>query len=161
MPYRSTVYAPALRILHLEYSDCLNDSALAEIVAICRGTLQIRDYYGDWVSPALLAKKWYYSRFVIKYYGNPRSVLFQRIFEIFRPKRMRYFSRMCFCRFSTFIFMFCAKHTIYALFHKINFLQTKELKMFLLSFTSRENVFWWRHYAKRSEYLSKAHFFAT
>jgi len=49
---RSTSYAPSLRWLDLEYCDKINDTHLAEIVAVCRGTLKVRDYYGEDVEPA-------------------------------------------------------------------------------------------------------------
>ncbi|KAJ8313411.1 hypothetical protein KUTeg_009039 [Tegillarca granosa] len=54
MPHRSTVYAPNLRFLDLEYCDQVTDKDLAEIVAVCRGSLQIIDYYREDVCPALL-----------------------------------------------------------------------------------------------------------
>lgn len=52
LPHRSTCYAPALRFISLEYCDGLNDSHLSEIVAICRGTLKVQDYYGQNLEPA-------------------------------------------------------------------------------------------------------------
>ncbi|XP_078666494.1 uncharacterized protein LOC144908619 [Branchiostoma floridae x Branchiostoma belcheri] len=51
IPHRSASYAPCLRDLDLEYSDSVNDDYLAEIVAVCHGTLRIRDYYGEQIQP--------------------------------------------------------------------------------------------------------------
>ncbi|CAH1251675.1 FBXL20 [Branchiostoma lanceolatum] len=51
VPHRSASYAPCLRDLDLEYSDMVNDDYLAEIVAVCHGTLRIRDYYGEHIQP--------------------------------------------------------------------------------------------------------------
>eukprot|EP00058_Branchiostoma_floridae_P006885 XP_002592373.1 hypothetical protein BRAFLDRAFT_106234 [Branchiostoma floridae] len=51
IPHRSASYAPCLRDLDLEYSDSVNDDFLAEIVAVCHGTLRIRDYYGELLQP--------------------------------------------------------------------------------------------------------------
>ena len=47
LPYRSVNYAPLLRRLTLGYCDKVNDNHLSEIVAVCRGTLMIEDYYGE------------------------------------------------------------------------------------------------------------------
>lgn len=51
IPFRSMSYAPSLRHLVLEYSDKVNDDHLAAIVAVCRGTLFVKDYYGQPVEP--------------------------------------------------------------------------------------------------------------
>ena len=51
IPFRSTSYAPSLRHVALEYSDKVNDDHLSQIVCVCRGTLYIRDYYGQPVEP--------------------------------------------------------------------------------------------------------------
>ncbi|XP_019622327.1 PREDICTED: LOW QUALITY PROTEIN: uncharacterized protein LOC109468526 [Branchiostoma belcheri] len=51
IPHRSASYAPCLHDLDLEYSDSVNDDYLAEIVAVCHGTLRIRDYYGEQIQP--------------------------------------------------------------------------------------------------------------
>ena len=40
-------FAPVLNKLTLGYCDKVNDVHLAEIVAVCRGTLVIEDYYGQ------------------------------------------------------------------------------------------------------------------
>ncbi|KAK2565230.1 hypothetical protein P5673_011174 [Acropora cervicornis] len=47
IPWRSMCYAPLLRHVLLEYSDKVNDDHLAAIVAVCRGTLFVKDYYGQ------------------------------------------------------------------------------------------------------------------
>ncbi|KAK3595456.1 hypothetical protein CHS0354_003448 [Potamilus streckersoni] len=57
LPHRSQVYTPNLRTLLLEYSDLVNDTQLSEIVAVCRGSLQIIDYYGEQMKPALIHYK--------------------------------------------------------------------------------------------------------
>ncbi|XP_033100869.1 uncharacterized protein LOC117104259 [Anneissia japonica] len=54
IPTRSTTYALHLRYLSLQYCDLVNDRHLAEIVAICKGTLSIKDYYGEQIVPKLL-----------------------------------------------------------------------------------------------------------
>ncbi|XP_071941710.1 uncharacterized protein [Antedon mediterranea] len=54
VPTRSTTYALHLRYLSLQYCDLVNDRHLAEIVAICKGTLTIKDYYGEQIVPKLL-----------------------------------------------------------------------------------------------------------
>jgi len=46
VPYRSVNFVPRLSKLTLGYCDKVNDNDLAEIVAVCRGTLAIEDYYG-------------------------------------------------------------------------------------------------------------------
>lgn len=51
MPFRSCNYVPHLQKLTLGYCDKLNDIHLAEIVAVCRGTLLIEDYYGEAIKP--------------------------------------------------------------------------------------------------------------
>ena len=51
MPCRSMSYSPSLRHMELEYSDKVNDDHLAAIVAVCRGTLFVKDYYGQPVDP--------------------------------------------------------------------------------------------------------------
>lgn len=48
---RSSVYAPSLRYLNLEYARGVDDDPLGTIVAVCRGTLQIKDYYAMDVEP--------------------------------------------------------------------------------------------------------------
>ncbi|XP_048580508.1 uncharacterized protein LOC5516976 [Nematostella vectensis] len=55
LPFRSQTYAPLLKQVVLEYSDKINDDHLAQIVAVCRGTLLITDYYAMPVKP-----KWIY-----------------------------------------------------------------------------------------------------
>ena len=57
LPHRSMCYAPSLRYLDLEYCDQLNDDHLAEIVAICRGTLAIRNYYGEMIEPKFITSQ--------------------------------------------------------------------------------------------------------
>ena len=52
LPHRSTIYATKLHWLDVEYCDKVNDTHLAEIVAVCRGTLKARDYYGQMVKPS-------------------------------------------------------------------------------------------------------------
>ena len=63
LPHRSSSYATSLRHLHLEYCDRLDDTVMEEIVAVCRGTLTVRDYYGDNVLPRYIidnkAQKYY------------------------------------------------------------------------------------------------------
>ena len=51
IPSRSMSYAPSLRHMVLEYSDKVNDDHLAAIVAVCRGTLFVKDYYGQQIEP--------------------------------------------------------------------------------------------------------------
>ncbi|XP_068711502.1 uncharacterized protein [Montipora foliosa] len=51
MPWRSMSYAPSLRQILVEYSDKVNDDHLAAVVAVCRGTLFVKDYYGQSVKP--------------------------------------------------------------------------------------------------------------
>ncbi|KAK3750581.1 hypothetical protein QZH41_018189, partial [Actinostola sp. cb2023] len=51
LPFRSTTHCPVLRHLVLEYSDKVNDDHLSQIVAVCRGTLSIRDYYSQPIEP--------------------------------------------------------------------------------------------------------------
>ena len=51
IPTRSMSYAPSLRHMVLEYSDKVNDDHLAAIVAVCRGTLYVKDYYGQQIEP--------------------------------------------------------------------------------------------------------------
>lgn len=51
MPCRSMSFAPSLRHIEVEYSDKVNDDHLAAIVAVCRGTLFVKDYYGQPVEP--------------------------------------------------------------------------------------------------------------
>ncbi|XP_033624603.1 uncharacterized protein LOC117288031 [Asterias rubens] len=53
-PKRSTSYTPCLRVLELQYCDRVNDDLLAELVAICMGTLSVVDYYGMQIKPKLL-----------------------------------------------------------------------------------------------------------
>ncbi|ELU06923.1 hypothetical protein CAPTEDRAFT_218356 [Capitella teleta] len=53
---RSTVYAPMLQFLDLEYVDCVQDDQLCHIVAVCRGTLVIKDYYSYDVEPKIFSK---------------------------------------------------------------------------------------------------------
>ncbi|CAH1801408.1 unnamed protein product [Owenia fusiformis] len=53
-PHRSTTYVPNLKKLQLEYCDKINDIHLAEIVAVCRGSLEIIDYYSEKVKPKWL-----------------------------------------------------------------------------------------------------------
>ncbi|XP_038058124.1 uncharacterized protein LOC119729581 [Patiria miniata] len=55
-PVRSTSYAPCLRTLELQYCDRVNDDLLAELVAICVGTLSIIDYYGIHIKAKLLRR---------------------------------------------------------------------------------------------------------
>ena len=43
LPHRSTVYAPNLRRLEMEYSDAVNDRQMQEVVAVCRGSLAVID----------------------------------------------------------------------------------------------------------------------
>ncbi len=52
LPHRSTVYATRLKWLDIEYCDKVNDTQMAEIAAVCRGTLKIRNYYGEIVEPS-------------------------------------------------------------------------------------------------------------
>ena len=52
LPHRSTIYATKLKYVDVEYCDQVNDTYMAEIVAICRGTLKVRDYYGEDVKPS-------------------------------------------------------------------------------------------------------------
>lgn len=54
VPHRSTTYAPSLQILELEYCDCVDDDHLAEIVAVCRGSLYIVDYFREAIKPVLI-----------------------------------------------------------------------------------------------------------
>ena len=54
VPHRSTTYAPSLQILELEYCDCVDDNHLAEIVAVCRGSLYIIDYFREIIKPVLI-----------------------------------------------------------------------------------------------------------
>ncbi|XP_070538474.1 uncharacterized protein [Ptychodera flava] len=54
IPHRSTTYSPCLRHIDMEYCNQIDDDLIAEIVAICRGTLKVRDYYGQQVEPKLL-----------------------------------------------------------------------------------------------------------
>ncbi|CAC5357286.1 unnamed protein product [Mytilus coruscus] len=54
VPYRSTTYAPNLQILELEYCDCVDDNHLAEIVAVCRGSLFIVDYFREAIKPVMI-----------------------------------------------------------------------------------------------------------
>ncbi|KAK3095781.1 hypothetical protein FSP39_019008 [Pinctada imbricata] len=54
MPYRSTTYAANLKFLSLEYCDGIDDQKMQEIVAICRGSLKIVDYYSEDLEPILL-----------------------------------------------------------------------------------------------------------
>eukprot|EP00057_Strongylocentrotus_purpuratus_P009689 XP_011664163.1 PREDICTED: uncharacterized protein LOC755050 [Strongylocentrotus purpuratus] len=54
VPHRSTSYAPSLCDLNLSYCDHVKDNRLQEIVAVCRGTLNIVDYYGEDIAPKLL-----------------------------------------------------------------------------------------------------------
>ena len=51
IPWRSMSYAPSLRQVLLEYSDKVNDDHLAAVVAVCRGTLFVKDYYGQPIEP--------------------------------------------------------------------------------------------------------------
>ncbi|XP_064645007.1 uncharacterized protein LOC135498609 [Lineus longissimus] len=46
VPHRSTSYSPNLTELNLDYCDQINDTHLGNIVAVCRGSLAISDYYG-------------------------------------------------------------------------------------------------------------------
>ncbi|XP_077997065.1 uncharacterized protein LOC144450342 [Glandiceps talaboti] len=57
VPHRSTCYAAYLKYIDLEYCNQVNDDALAEVVAVCRGTLYVRDYYGQQLEPKLLKFK--------------------------------------------------------------------------------------------------------
>lgn len=57
LAHRSISYAPSLRWLDAEYCDKVNDTHLAEIVAVGRGTLRARDYYGQTVTPAWIQCK--------------------------------------------------------------------------------------------------------
>nr|XP_006813346.1 PREDICTED: uncharacterized protein LOC102802577 [Saccoglossus kowalevskii] len=54
VPRRSISYIPRMSHIDLEYCDKINDQQMAEIVAVCRGTLSIKDYYGQKVEPKLL-----------------------------------------------------------------------------------------------------------
>ncbi|XP_041356528.1 uncharacterized protein LOC121373819 [Gigantopelta aegis] len=45
LPHRSTVYAPSLQELELEYCNYIDDDKLQEIVGICHGSLTVIDYY--------------------------------------------------------------------------------------------------------------------
>ncbi|XP_072174296.1 uncharacterized protein [Diadema setosum] len=54
VPLRSTSYAPSLGHINLTFCDHVNDNRLQEIVAVCRGTLSITDYYGEDIVPKLL-----------------------------------------------------------------------------------------------------------
>ncbi|CAG2186128.1 unnamed protein product [Mytilus edulis] len=54
VPYRSTTYAANLQILELEYCDCVDDNHLAEIVAVCRGSLHIVDYFSEAIKPVMI-----------------------------------------------------------------------------------------------------------
>ncbi|KAH3830064.1 uncharacterized protein LOC127876598 isoform X2 [Dreissena polymorpha] len=51
LPQRSRVFAPNLRVLDLDYSDLVNDQLLQMIVNVCRGTLNVTDYYGTKMVP--------------------------------------------------------------------------------------------------------------
>jgi len=51
LPYRSLHYAPNLWKIDLSFSDKVNDTHLAEIVSVCRGTLAIDDYYSMPIKP--------------------------------------------------------------------------------------------------------------
>ena len=48
---RSMVYAPNLRVLDLYYNDLVDDCLLQQIVNVCRGTLEVKDYYGQILEP--------------------------------------------------------------------------------------------------------------
>ena len=48
---RSTVFAPNLSVLGLEYSDLVEDKRLELIVKVCRGSLEVTDYYGRQLVP--------------------------------------------------------------------------------------------------------------
>ncbi|XP_063953148.1 uncharacterized protein LOC129256321 isoform X2 [Lytechinus pictus] len=54
VPHRSTSYAPSLQNLDLQYCDHVNDNRLQEIVAVCKGALNIINYYGEDIMPKLL-----------------------------------------------------------------------------------------------------------
>ena len=51
LPYRSLHYAPNLCKLGLSFSDKVNDTHLAEIVSVCRGSLAVEDYYAMPIKP--------------------------------------------------------------------------------------------------------------
>ena len=51
LPYRSIHYAANLRKIDFSYSDQVSDIHLGEIVTVCRGTLEINDYYSLPVKP--------------------------------------------------------------------------------------------------------------
>jgi len=51
LPFRSITYASELRKLTLGYCAKVNDTHLGELVAVCRGTLTIEDYYGEIIKP--------------------------------------------------------------------------------------------------------------
>eukprot|EP00112_Aurelia_sp_Birch-Aquarium-sp1_P022087 Seg611.7 transcript_id=Seg611.7/GoldUCD/mRNA.D3Y31 product="SCF E3 ubiquitin ligase complex F-box protein grrA" protein_id=Seg611.7/GoldUCD/D3Y31 len=51
LPYRSLHYAANLRKINFSYSDQVSDIHLGEIVTVCRGTLEINDYYSLPVKP--------------------------------------------------------------------------------------------------------------
>eukprot|EP00794_Sanderia_malayensis_P005243 gene5243-5907_t len=54
LPHRSVNYVPNLKKLDVSFSDKVNDTFLAEIVAVCRGTLKIEDYYSVPINPRWL-----------------------------------------------------------------------------------------------------------
>ena len=51
LPHRSFHYAPHLSKIDVSFSDRMDDTHLAEIVSVCRGTLKIDDYYSVPVNP--------------------------------------------------------------------------------------------------------------
>ena len=56
-PQRSMTFAPRLSFMDLEYCDRLDDRLLSDVVAVCQGTLRVRDYYGEDIVPAWLVSK--------------------------------------------------------------------------------------------------------